>query len=161
MCAEKCFVLHFPDSISDEHKATEVLFGTKDAMGIGIYAITRSALERGALVIVTLTQEFSLKQLLVRNLHQIRCFPQFRGYDENEVAPLFGPTLSRAQTLLANDEEDMFVRSIRHALDRGATEIVHVVPPEALARRRELLDAFMGRTNIPARLCIETSPSEH
>ncbi len=159
MCAEKCFILHFPDSISDEDKAAEVLFGTKYAMGIATRAITRSALERASLAIVTLAQEFSLKQLLVRNLHRIRCFPQFQVYCEEEVGPLFGPTLSRAPTLLANDEEDMFVRSIQHALTLGATEIIHVVPPDTIARRREILDVFMSRTNISARLSIETSPA--
>lgn len=157
MCAKKCVILHFPENTKRENLG-RLLFGKEGAMGIGAYAITQATFTHATLTIVTMEHEFSIKQVLVENLPKLRRFDAFREYGEEEVGPLFGSTLSVARTLVANDEEDMLVRSTRHALDLGATEIIHVVPPDTLERRRELLVAFMNRANVSARLHIETSP---
>ncbi len=157
MCAKKCVILHFPENTKREDLG-RLLFGKEGAMGIGAYAITQATFTHATLTIVTMEHEFSIKQVLVENLPKLRRFDAFREYAEEEVVPLFSAVLSNMATLVAENEEDMCARSIRHALTLGATEIVHVVPPEALQSRESVLNTFMDRVGGIARMRVETSP---
>lgn len=157
MCTQKCVILHFP-TLKEQEGLGELLFGSEHAMGIGAHAISKTIFERTALVLVTTEHKFSLRQVLIQNLHKLRRFAAFREYGEEEITPLFGAALRNTPTLIAETEEGAVEKGTLHALALGATEIIHVVPPDTLERRRELLVAFMNRANVSARLYIETSP---